>query len=202
MWKTNIGDVKFRQEEVLFLVSAVCFQLEIWDELSDVLASKDKERRHLPLGYLHGISNAEYFYTAYEVLNDLCDDQPGQDQPVWKQAVLCAVLGSAEVDLVDNFDSAGMESWPAEAMIFWDACQTKAGFSSLEPRDLLLRPQTHKQEGRAAWKRVFAQIEKFLVSTPDLRKVPGNFALEDSQPRWPTHQEYRMARAWFLARRG
>lgn len=202
MWKTTSGSLKFDTNDLGFLITPLCIKLEVFPELHDCAESKDETCQHHYTLYLEGITNGEFIYSAYQVICEMISSEPAKKPPQYQKAVLRSLLSCAESDFMetdptkDRFMGLAAEVWK-----FWVACRQGANLPIWEHDEQDTAPPPLNTLTKAHWTAMFSFLYDELLNESEVEDEPGNFALEDPQPYWPNHQEYRRARAWLLSYR-
>ena len=200
MWKTSSGSMRFSINDLGFLITPVGLKLELFPELKDCARSKDETCQHQYTLFLEGITNGEFFFAAYAVLGEMLSAEPASEPPRFKKAVLRSLLSCAKSDFMDTdpTNPRFMES-AAKLWELWLACRQGANLPFWEDDGDAGEPPPLDTLTTADWKVMFCFLFDELLGEPEIEDEPGNLALEDPQPYWPSFQEYRRARAWLLA---
>jgi hypothetical protein len=188
------------QIDALINHAGLMIQLEEDDEPG---LEKDAECNVHYTSFLNGITNGEYFYALFQIFGELISDEPSTTgTPLYKEAILASVLDGLRDEflgsLADNFfdeDGAG-DIWE-----LWKACRQNHNLPIwTDENDQPIEPPALKDIPRADWEHMLEVIyHEFLWDRDwELGLLGGNFALYQEQPHWPTHQEFRTAKTWFL----
>lgn len=200
MWKATSGNLRFGITDLGFFLNSLGTQLELYEDLKNCAESKDKDCPCHYSPYLEGITNGEYFFSAYDVLAGMLGESPPDEPSALKKAILRSLMNSGKSDFLDATPTG---NWFAETAKdlwkLWKACRSCLDLPVWEVAGQPAEPPSLSSLERSDWQFIFSFLHEELLDESQFEDEAGNFALNDPQPHWPTHQEYRRARIWILS---
>jgi hypothetical protein len=187
-----------------FLINEIGFQLETIEDAED--AGKDDEFYN-PRWYTKGITNGELFYSLYRTLSSMIEDGKFAFGELAEadQQIFGSMLELARDLFLDRREEGEFVGDSVDLWVLYKWAREKSGFAvwTNENGDAVAPPALADLTA-VDWKDIADDVVAHFLNDDQHEYL--ELALLDSDPHWPTAQEFRRAKAnlrwWYGLTRG
>lgn len=154
---------------------------------------------HNPSPYADGITNGELFYSLYISIGRMTGEKDFvvNRLSICDQQAFATMLDLAICLFIDGLDLNDLQPNALDLWILHCWC-SKIDESHLWTNDDgdPIAPPAIDAFSLTDWKFIASSVEDHFMSETDIEIMP--ITMQEQQPHWPNHQEFRKAKAWLL----
>jgi hypothetical protein len=197
MWNSTSRATKngtqYEFPELDAIINSIGFLIELEEDADEGSLSKGAECDFHHTSYLDGITNGEYIYTIFEILNEMLGDEPSKEAPFYKEAVLASLIDGLREDFLEHLKG---EEFPEEdAEDIWGLYAALRRYRKspiwIDDEGKEAKPPALSKISADDWDCILEEIhDEFLWDRDwELGLFGGtNFALLKEQPHFPSLQ--------------
>jgi hypothetical protein len=197
-YPTTINGTKYNLQDLDFLINEIGFDIELHKDASEL--KKDEPCQFHFEHYLLGITNGEYIYAVYEIIQELTSDKASGKPNSYKKAILHALIHSAWETFIDTLNDdkeLGLE----EAKDCWElykvCCKNQNSPIWVDHNNKPISPPKLGKLSIDDWEYVCEEIEEEFITDYNWY-FQNNYRDDKEQPYKPTPKEYKKAVSWLL----
>lgn len=179
-----------------FIVGRIGCEIESGLDRGDI--EKD-DAYHNPSPYADGITNGELFYSLYITIGRMTDEKDFaiHNLPTCDQQAFGTMLDLAICLFIDGLDLNDLQPDALDLWILHSWCSRLDGsrYWADNNGDPVASPAI-EEFSLTDWKFIASSVENHFMSATDIEIMP--ITMQEQQPHWPNHQEFRKAKAWLL----
>ena len=179
-----------------FVINRIGSEIEMGKDSEDF--GKDDEY-HNPSWSVNGITNGELFYSLYRTILKMTQESEFEilELPLSDQQAFASTLDLAIVLFLDSRDPQDPDQGWVDLWILHLWCCRLDDTPDLYSEDETELSITElSQLTGDDWNYVAESVKCHFLDDSDVDDI--EMALLDEQPHWPTHQEFRKAKAWLF----
>jgi len=197
-YPTTKNGTKYNLHDLDFLINEIGFDIELHRDAKEL--EKDEECQFHFEHYLLGITNGEYIYALYEIIQELTSDKAATNPKSYKKAILHALIHGAWETFIDTLKDdkeLGLE----EAQDCWDlykaCCKNQNSPIWVDRNNKPILPPKLEKLSIDDWDYVCEEIEEEFITDYNWY-FHNNYKEDKEQPYRPTREEYKKAISWLL----
>ncbi len=188
-------------EKLDFFIKYIGVQIDTMEDDEECdLWNKDAACDMAHCCFLRKMTNGEYFYSLYELFQELISPDPSKDLIAYKEAIFTELFNDATVNALEMMpmeDATEHGSWAKDLWKLYDFSMSNKGFpvwtdDSGKPIE---SPALSKMIDDD-WRHIVSDLfDEFFWDTD--YEMFRHFSDDEVQPHYPTFPEYRKALLWF-----
>jgi hypothetical protein len=192
---------QYSLEELDFFINYVGLQIDMMEDDEECdLWNKDAECDMAHCFFLRKMTNGEYFYSLYEIFQELISPEVPKDLIAYKEAIFTELFNDATehaLYMMSDREPKDQEIWSTDLWRLYEFTNKHKELpmwtdESGNPTD----PPALSKMTENDWRRIVSDLfDEFFWDTD--YEMFRHFSDDEEQPHYPTFPEYRKALLWF-----